>query len=250
LHRGWQFATLASVQTESLPVPDFSCRGRTWQPLTIALLVVAVAGTGITGCSIEASQKKKLLDRIQPPQPVLTGTAVYGGGSIAVQSWLGPSVRLKKTEPKPGEGEDRGHNGTRRPQSEGSGSAGAAADPFTPGGNNYSSDEIDQLYGRVNYERMSPPRVALTFKFANTGAQTVAFTISDVNSTLGNFAPRPETLTVAPGQTGLLDPMLSNLDANFEELDVSLTLKIGGSRETQILKLRRSQEPTGTPGQN
>ena len=122
--------------------------------------------------------------------------------------------------------------------------------PFAQGGNNYSPQEIDALYGRINYESISPPRMALTFRFANTGTQPVTFTISDVNSTLGNFAPRPETLTVTPGQAGTLDPMLSNLNANFEELDVTLTLKIGRNKETQILRLRRSQEPAVAPGRN
>jgi hypothetical protein len=48
--------------------------------------------------------------------------------------------------------------------------------------------------------------------------------------------------------------MLSAFDNNFEELDVTLTLKYGGKRETQVLKLLRvpSSPPaaTGNPPQH
>ena len=50
-------------------------------------------------------------------------------------------------------------------------------------------------------------------------------------------------MTLGPGQQGSLDPMLSNLDNNFDELDVTLTVKIGDRRETQVLKLRKVPEP-------
>ena len=69
------------------------------------------------------------------------------------------------------------------------------------------------MYGRINYEYILPPRLALTVLFVNHGAQPLTFTIADVNSLLGDFAARPATLTLAPGEPGSLDPMLSNLDA-------------------------------------
>jgi hypothetical protein len=274
------------VQTESSPAPFFFrlFRGLAWQTLTIVFLVVTVAGAGLTGCSIEGSRKKKLLERIQPPQPVIGGTAVYGGGVLSVESWLGSSVRLKKTDEKAGAGDVRGHRGQRQP---GSASAvgisrehstdafdqaaaegdsrerreqrqleTAAAEsnslerfdaPFEQGSNEYSPQEVDEMYGRSNYEFVQPPRLALTFKFTNTGATPITFKIVDVNSPLGNFAPRPETLTVAPGQAGSVDPMLSNTDSNFEELEVTLTVKIGGKEESQVLKLRRAPESAAAP---
>lgn len=281
---------LPSVQTESSPVPFSSLcfRRQAWQALMIILLVVTVAGASLTGCSTEASRKKKLLERIQPPQPVLAGTAVYGGGVLTVESWLGPSVRLKKTDEKAEAGEARAHRGQRQPESGATGrdsrehstdaldertadgesrehliqrqqeeAASEERDyfehfdvPFEQGSDNYSPQEIDEMYGRINYEFVLPPRMALTFRFANTGTQPITFAIADVNSLLGNFAPRPEMLTVAPGRTGSIDPMLSNLNSNFDGLDVTLTVGIGGKKETQILKLRRAQESAAAPRPN
>jgi len=55
---------------------------------------------------------------------------------------------------------------------------------------------------------------------------------------------------VAPGQSGLVDPMLSNLANNFDGLDVTLTIKIGGRPEIQIMKLRPAQVPPAAPDKN
>lgn len=37
--------------------------------------------------------------------------------------------------------------------------------------------------------------------------------------------------------------MLSNLEDNFDELDLTVTVRIGDRPETQVLKLRKAQEP-------
>lgn len=161
LHRSRQSPTLMSVQTESFHAPVFSrlFRGQAWQALTIAFLVVTVTGAGLTGCSIEGSRKKRLLERIQPPQPVIAGTAVYGGGVLTVESWLGSSVRLKKTDEKAGAGEGRGHRGQRQSEAaaEESNSHERFDAPFEQGSNDYSPQEIDEMYGRANYEYVEPP---------------------------------------------------------------------------------------------
>ena len=216
-------------------------------------LAVALAGIGLVGC--EHGRKKRLLERIQPPQPLLAGTAAFSGGVLSVESWLGPTVRLKKIDDKPDAGEGWDSRERRRLESESSERGErtyqvGSANPFEQGSGEYSPQEVDEMYGRKNYEFILPPRIALTFKFTNTGTQPVTFTIAEVNSLLGNFAPRPETQTVAPGKAGTVDPMLSTMESNFEELDVSVTVKIGARRETQILKLRRVAGTAATPQPN
>lgn len=210
------------------------------------------AGASLTGCAVEASRNKELLRRVQSPQPILAGTAVYGGGMLRVESWLGPTVRLKKTDEKEGPVEHPGHGGHKHREQDLNGGSymDNPDDPFRQGTDDYSPQEVDEMYGRTNYENVRPPRLALTFKFTNFGAEPLLFTIADVNSPLGNFAPRPETLTVAPGQQGSVDPMLSNLNNDFEELDVTVTVKIGGKAETHILNLRRIAEPPAPPRKN
>ena len=229
-------AKVVCVQTES-PLTRRSSAGDRRSPclvLTLALLATLVAGFSLSGCASTASHDKRLLKNVQSPQPVLTETAVFGGGALKVECWLGPTVRLKKTGQKGG-GSD--HNDQSRAEPE------PTEAPFRQGGSKYSPQEIDEMFGRVDYYAVVPPRSALTFRFTNPGVQPLTFTIVDVNSALGDFAPRPETLTVAPGQQGSIDPMLSNLNDNFEELDVSLIVKIGGQKETHILKLQRLPEP-------
>ncbi len=208
---------------------------------------------GFTACATERGNKQRLLERVPPPQPLLTASARYGEGTLAVQAWLGPSVRLRKSEGQPDDTEKGSRGGERRDQFDGSSSQPTGyfdrtIAPFEQGASDYSAAEIDEMYGRVNYQYILPPRLALTFTFVNTGSRAVTITITEVNSQLGNFAPRPETLTLAPGKEGSIDPMLSTFDNNFEELDVTLTLKNGGKRETQVLKLRRvpSSPPTTT----
>ncbi|MGB8297928.1 MAG: hypothetical protein WCG85_21100, partial [Polyangia bacterium] len=88
------------MQTESPFTPFSPARNRRHmrRVLTLVLLLATAAGTTFPGCSIEEStHKKALLNRIQPPQPILAGTATYGGGVLTAECWLGPSVRLKKT---------------------------------------------------------------------------------------------------------------------------------------------------------
>ena len=217
-----------------------------WRDPVVVLLLALVAIIGLTACTTERGNQKRLLERVPPPQPLLTASARFGEGTLAVQAWLGPSVRLRKADGQPDAAEKGPRAGGRRDRLEGPSSQPSdyfdrTSAPFEQGTNDYSKEEIDEMYGRVNYQSILPPRLALTFTFVNTSTQTITLTIAEVNSLLGNFAPRPEKVTLAPGQEGSIDPMLSTFDNNFEELDVTLTLRRGGKGETQVLKLRRVQ---------
>lgn len=221
-----------------------------------ARLAAAILFLGLAACATSRSAREKFLERVPPPQPLLNASATYGAGVLTVQAWLGPSVRLRKPGEHPEEageaGGDESHRGRFQGASRESDSINGPADPFDEDGANeseYSQAEIDQMYGRVNYQYVLPPRLALTLTFANPGSKVIMISVVEINSGLGNFVPRPEELTLGPGQQGSLDPMLSNLDYNFDELDLTLTVKIGDRRETQVLKLRKVQEPPPTaPG--
>jgi hypothetical protein len=224
------------VQNELSLTRRVSARDRRspWQILTFALLASLMAGVWLSGCTTTASKDKNLLKNVQPPQPLLNDTASYGGGALKVDAWLGATVRLKKTGHKGGGSELNGQSQVE-PDSTDS--------PFRNGPVKYLPQEIDQMFGRTNYQTVVPPRTALAFRFTNSGAAPITFKIVDVNSALGNFVPRPETLTVAPGQQGSIDPMLTSRDDNFEELDVSMIIAIGGQKEMHILKLHGIAAP-------
>lgn len=223
------------------------------------LILAMTALVGLTACATERGDRKRLLERVPPPQPLLTASAAYGNGTLEVQAWLGPTVRLRKADGGPDAAGGRphagGHQGRRPDFSSTLPDYSDRADaPFESGANSYSSAEIEEMYGRVNFQYILPPRLALTFTIANQSAQTIALAVADVNSLLGNFAPRPEKFVLAPGQQGSIDPLLSTFDNNFDELDVTLTIRRGDRRETQVLKLRRAQPPAppppGKPHQN
>lgn len=225
----------ARVQPES-SLPRCSSgkdRRPTWQALTLTLLMAVVVGASIPGCTTEPSRNKDLLRRVLPPQPVLFGSAVYSGGVLTAECWLGPTVRLKKAGMSAGQGEHPEQGDPRKADLNFTGS------PFNDGASNFSASEINEMYGRKNYENVLPPRSALGLRFTNSGAQPITFTIADVNSLLGDFLPRPETFTVTPGAHGTVEPMLSNRDDNFEELEVTLIIKTGTQKERHILKLSR-----------
>jgi hypothetical protein len=59
-----------------------------------------------------------------------------------------------------------------------------------------------------------------------------------VNSDLGNFAARPPKLTLAPGQTGTLDPMISQLGVTSDEIPVKVEIRHAGKKETKIIPVK------------
>lgn len=255
LHRAGEVRKTTSVQFTRSPFssPALPPGRQTGQPggcRSAALLILAMTAIlGLTACATERGDKRRLLERVPPPQPLLTASAAYGNGTLEVQAWLGPTVRLRKADGGPDSAEGRPHAGGRRGQRQESSSPPSdypdrADAPFESGANSFSSAEIEEMYGRVNFQYILPPRLALTLTIANKSAQTIALAVADVNSLLGNFAPRPEKFVLAPGQQGSIDPMLSTFDNNFEDLDVTLTIRRGDQRETQVLKLRRVQPPS------
>lgn len=153
-------------------------------------LGAAIFLLGLVACATSRSARERFLERVPPPQPLLNATATYGAGILTVQAWLGPSVRLRKPGEHPeADGEQGGGEG-RRHRFQGSSrdddsNQGFAA-PFEEDSANeseYSQAEIDEMYGRVNYQYVLPPRLALTLTFANAGTKVMMISVVEVSST-------------------------------------------------------------------
>jgi hypothetical protein len=82
------------------------------------------------------------------------------------------------------------------------------------------------------------PPVTLKVAFENRGTEPVDIEVRDVNSDLGNFAPRPPKLTIAPGASGTLDPMISQLGVTSDEIPLKIVVRIGGKKEEQVVVVK------------
>lgn len=93
--------------------------------------------------------------------------------------------------------------------------------------------------------RVLPTRQVLHVALTNHAATPLAISVTDVTSLLGNFAVRPEHLTIAPGETAELEPMMANSADNYEELDVTLAIRKDGHTDQQTLALKLVSPSTG-----
>jgi hypothetical protein len=122
---------------------------------------------------------------------------------------------------------------------------GAFSEVYHIGG--YGDSEEEQKEAMEDYMRIararraagSPmPPVTLKVAFENRGTEPVDIEVRDVNSDLGNFAPRPPKLTIAPGASGTLDPMISQLGVTSDEIPLKIVVRIGGKKEEQVVVVK------------
>jgi hypothetical protein len=113
------------------------------------------------------------------------------------------------------------------------------ADTYNVG---YGDSEEQQKEAMEEYIRMakaqraagSPmPPVTLRVNLENKGTEPIVVEVTDVNSELGNFAVRPLKLTIAPGQVGSLEPMISQLGVTADEIPVQIAVRVAGKRKAR-----------------
>ncbi len=218
-------------------------------PFQVAALAAAASMFVIAGCS-SAVPRDLMAEEARSEssdRPVaMKGEANFGSGQLHVVATVARGFQRG-----PGAGGPGGKGGRRG----GGGRAMKSADAFSE---NYSFDygeseeaqkEAVQEYVRQAMARRaagSPmPPVTLRIEFENKGTEPIEIVPTEVNSDLGNFAPRPQKVTVAPGERGVLEPMVSQLGVTNDEIPVTVSLKIGGGRtETQVIAVRNILAPS------
>jgi hypothetical protein len=85
--------------------------------------------------------------------------------------------------------------------------------------------------------------VMIHLRFTNRTDAKLDLYIADFTSPLGNFAVRPEKLTLEPGQSLETEPMTSQLAGSFTEAMATLVLRAGGKSETKTLALKPAPAP-------
>jgi hypothetical protein len=168
----------------------------------------------------------------------MSGQQVFFAGQIRAEATLGQGRGAHfADDPKGGGGPRSGGGGHRGGMHGGGGGMGG------PPGLEASVD------GPTLHMRGSPlPPVKLRFRLANLGRTTLTVRIVDLKSDLGDFAVRPDQLTLDPGQTIEVDPMFSQLGVNGDEIPVTVVLRSGDKTETHDLVLKLLPAPaTDTP---
>ena len=111
----------------------------------------------------------------------------------------------------------------------------------------FGDSEEEQKEAMKEYYRMalarraqgSPmPPVTLRVAFENRGTAPMELEITEVNSELGNFAVRPDKLKLAPGEKGVLDPMISQLGVTSDEIPLKVSVRLQGKKETQVILVK------------
>jgi hypothetical protein len=204
---------------------------KTHRPLLVLFVLFALAGVA---CQSPESRRRKLEREIGPPQPVIETHAVALDGSLQVTAQLAPLTPPLRPagggEPPPGMGGPPPSGGMRPPE------------------------------GGPARLMIAPPRTVLTLTLANVSPRPLELWPIEVDAAIGRFAPRPERVRLAPGESYALDGMTSVFAANFgmtsvfaanfDELTVRFTLRAGppGATDTTlVLNLTRSPAGVALP---
>ena len=195
---------------------------------TLSPLITATALLFAGGCSSHHDYVPDTNPKT-PPAPAMQGYGEFFDGKLMVEASLGRGFRMRPGKMRDFMGRSHGKGG---------GGAGRV--------------EIDDASDEVYYEdqgemqqrfipRMSSstlPPVALRVRVTNQTQQSVDVVFLECNSVLGNFAVRPEKITIAAGETGAPDPMTSLLGVGGTEIQLRVGLKMGDAKETQTIVLR------------
>jgi hypothetical protein len=170
-------------------------------------LLLTVAGAALTlalaGCMGKATDE--LTNAVvSGEKPVaMEGSDVFFGGRVAVRVTLGRGI---------GRGLKRGKGDTTY--------------------HDYTDTGGKTLVG-------SPlPPVTIHLILSNPGTEAVRVTVLDFTSDLGDFAVDPDTLVLAPGQSGEPTPMVSQLGVSADEIPFKVTLRIGRTKETRTFLVK------------
>ena len=226
---------------------------RGWMHRGLLPAAVALVFT-FTGCSNDPGPGERPAATMPRQRPTpMAGQETFFAEQILAEVRVGTDGL---PDAAPGEGGERGGEGRRSrggghgQMSIGGGSGGIGGNisggmPFGEGGGR--GRRGGGYGGEENAPRVVPgPRVGLMgggrpvmihLRFTNQGTAPVTVIIDDFVSPLGNFAVRPEQLSLAPGQALETEPMTSQLAGALAETDATLVLRIGAKGEKKTFHL-------------
>lgn len=211
-------------------IPSLFSRPRLAAPqFVFALPALLIGLLVVSACS--SPESRRFGGRDRPHQPLLVGETKFLGDTLSARVTLGNlSLNSDGTH---GDGSGPGGGGGGR-RSGGRHHGGGMGPP--PGGGELGGEGINVA--------ARGPRLTLRVAFTNHAPQPVEFSVTDVISELGNFAVRPEKLSLQPGETGELDAMNSSYPEIVEELTVEIRLRQNGKTESHSIRIIPQSQPS------
>lgn len=223
----------------------------------VSALVCAGALACLVGC---AGPRPPRQGPPEQPQSPLAARTVFFTGTIVAEAKV---TSFRHSLQRPGHEDDSSSGANDRRHSgppPGGGGMGAGGPPGGGGGGGHGSmgagGPPPDGGGRDHGDSVSAPRrrggsgalprQTLRISFTNRTEAPFTIAITELNSLIGNFAPRPEKLTIAPGATESLEPVSGDAGGLLNWLDVTLSLRHGGTAESHVLHLI----PTGEPAES
>lgn len=161
-------------------------------------------------------------------QANLKDTATFFDGAVTAEISL-QAIDFHSPNGEDGRG---GGTGGHRSRHSGHRGGGGAYSPPSP------ESDGDDSPAPVRRPIGPPPRIELRGKFTNTTNAPIQIAVRDVVSALGNFAIRPEVLSIPAGATAEIDPLPSAYSETIDELSVDVRVRYNGKSESHTLRLR------------
>ena len=215
------------------------------KPPRLPICASLCAATFLFAACESRPDRHAMMEEARHSVPPMAANEPFFDGSIIAHLTLGSDVGAS------GEAGDESDKGGGRPSGGGGGRHGGGH-----GGMGRGMRQSGDQYGGGSgagsgsmHASAMPPAV-LRLRLENTTANPLDVEVRDLNSELGNFAVRPDKLTIAPGQSEEPDPMESLLGVDTYTLPVTITLRSGTRAETKILTLqlvKQTAVPVASP---
>ncbi|MEO6874646.1 MAG: hypothetical protein ABI222_07470 [Opitutaceae bacterium] len=201
-------------------------------PWARGVVGVALATLLVAGCESKADRRERMAEARQSIPPMAANDTFFDGRVVAHLT-LGSGGGE-------GAGPDGGNGGGGGGRHGGGGGhhGGMGGGRRGGGGGSDDSSNSGEVAHQAHHNESIMPAALLRLRLENTSTAAVVVQIRDLNSELGDFAVRPDTLSLAPGQSVEPDGMESLLGVDSFELPVTLTLRVGEKTETKVLILK------------
>ena len=200
-----------------------------------ALLSLIASAALFSGCVSDRkiADEASIAEASKPQPPTMLAETTFFEDRLLVEVNLGRGFRPRMVKPgfKP------------RPDGENAFATVIYTDQFA----REIAEEEEQGLFLPRMRNSTLPPVALRVRVHNLGTEPVAVSFLECRSYLGNFVVQPEVITIASGESGQPDPMVSLLGVSGQEIPVTLTLQIDGRKETRTVTLVPVRRPEQTP---